>query len=30
MARTLKALSLTSDLPCKFSFAGKTARVMVF
>lgn len=30
MARTLKALYLKSDRPCTFSFAGKTARVMVF
>ncbi len=30
MARTLKALSLTSDRPCAVSFAGKTARVIVF
>ena len=30
MARTLKALSLTTDRPCAVSFAGKTARVIVF
>jgi hypothetical protein len=30
MPRTLKALSLTSDRPCVVSFAGKTARVIVF
>lgn len=30
MPRTLKALSITSDRPCAVSFAGKTARVIVF
>ncbi len=30
MPRTLKALSITADRPCVVSFAGKTARVIVF